>query len=59
MNHWVIRSMKAEYRKKVVQQMIDATDNDNSLPTMSIIEAMKILILTLDVSTTTVQNSFK
>ena len=39
--------------------MIDATDNDNSLPTTSIIEAMKILMLTLDVSTTTVQNSFK
>ena len=45
MNQGVSRFLKAKYRTKVVQQMIDAINNDKPLATISIIETMKMLIL--------------
>ena len=45
MDQGVIRSLKAKYRTEVTEKMIDTIDNDESLPTISIIEAMKLLIL--------------
>ena len=60
MDQGVIRSLKAKYRTKVVQKMIDAIDNDKPLPIISTIVTIKMLILAWDdVSTTTVQNCFK
>ena len=60
MDQGVIRSLKAKYQTKVIQKMIDAIDNDKTLPTISIIEAMQTLILTWnDVSTKAVQNCLR
>ena len=59
MDQGVIRSLKAKYRTEVTEKMIDTIDNDESLPTISIIEAMKLLILAWDdLPTTAVQNCF-
>ena len=60
MDHWFIRSLKAKYGTKVVQMMVNAVNNDKPFSTISIIEAIKMLILTwVDVSTMRVQNCFK
>ena len=56
----VTRSLKSKCRTKVVQKMINAIDNDKSLPTISVTEVMKMFILAWgDVSITTVQRCFK
>ena len=60
MDQRVIRSLKAQYRTKVAQKMIDAINNDKLLETTSINEVMKMLVPAWDdVSTTTVQKCFK
>ena len=45
MDQGVIRSLSAKYRNRVIQKLIDAIDNDKPLPAISILEAMKILVL--------------
>ena len=60
MDQGVIRSLKARYRTKVVQKMIEAIDNKNSLPTISLLDAIKMLVLAwYEVTDKTVQNCFK
>ena len=60
MDQGVIRSLKAKYRTEVAEKMINTIDNDKSLPTTSIIEAMKLFVLAWDgVPTTAVQNGYK
>ena len=60
MDQRVIRSPKVKYWIEVVQMVIDAINNEKPLPSILIIEAMKMLILAWDdVSTKTVQNWFK
>ena len=60
MEQGVIRSLKAKYRTKVVQKMIDAVDSKKPLPQISMLGAMKMLLLAWDeVSSKTVQNCFK
>ena len=56
MDQGAFSSLKAQYRTKVVQKMIDAISSDKPLPIISINEAMKTLLLAWDdVSTTAVQ----
>ena len=60
MDKGVIRSLKAKYRTKMVQKMIDAVDRKKLLPQISMLGAMKMLVLAWDeVSSKTVQNWFK
>ena len=59
MDKW-IRSLKARYRTKVVQITIEAINGNKSLPNISVLDAMKILVLLWDeVTDKTVQNCFK
>lgn len=56
MDQGAFSSLKAQYRTKVVQKMIDVISSDKPLPIISINEAMKTLLLAWDdVSTTAVQ----
>ena len=56
----VIRSLKARYRTKVVQKMIEAIDGNKSLPYVSVLDAMKMLVLSWDeVTDKIVQNCFR
>ena len=48
MGQMVICSLKARYRNKVVQKMIEAIDSKNSLPPISFLDAMKMLVLAWD-----------
>ena len=60
MDQGVIPSLKARYRTKVVQKVIEAIDGDKSLPNISVLDAMKMLVLSWDeVTDKTVQNCFK
>ena len=60
MDQRIIRSPKVKYWIEVVQMVIDAINNEKPLPSVLIIEAMKMLILAWDdVSTKAVQNCFK
>ena len=45
MDQAVICSSKARYRKKEVQEMIEAIDNKNPLPTISLLHTMNMLVL--------------
>ena len=45
MDQGVIRSLKARYRTKVAQKMIKAIDGNKSLPNISVLDAMKMLVL--------------
>ena len=57
MHKGVIRSLKARYRTKVVQKMIDG---NKSLSNISVLDAMKMLVLSWDeVTDKTMQNCFK
>ena len=46
MDQQVICSSKEKYRTKVVQKMIDAIDSNKTLQNVSIIEVMKMPVLT-------------
>lgn len=60
MDQGVIRSLKAKYRVKVIQKMIEAIDKKKELPQISLLDAMKMLVLAWDeVTEKTVQNCFK
>ena len=60
MDQGVIRSLKARYRTKVVQKMIEAIDGNKSLPNISVLDAMKMPVLSWDeVTDNTVENCFK
>ena len=48
MNQGVILSLKARYRTKVVQKMIEAIDGNKSFPNISVLDAMKMLVLSWD-----------
>ena len=48
MDQVVILSLKARYRTKVVQKMIEAIHGKKSLQTMSLLDAMKKLVLAWD-----------
>ena len=60
MDKGVIRSLKARCRNKLVQKMIEAINSKKLLPTISLLDAMKMLVLAWDeVTDKTVQNCFK
>ena len=48
MNQGVIRSLKERYRTKVFQKMIEAVDGNKSLPNISVLDAVKMLVLSWD-----------
>ena len=45
MDQGVIRSLTATYRTKVVQKMVEAIDGNKLLPNISVLDAMKMLVL--------------
>ena len=60
MDQGAICSLKAKYRNKVVQKMIEAIHSKKSLPTISLLGAMKMLVIAWDkVTDRTMQNCFK
>ncbi|XP_065662688.1 tigger transposable element-derived protein 4-like [Hydra vulgaris] len=60
MDQGVIRSLKAHYRHKIVRLCIKAVDNNESMPKISILQAMKDLVSSWNaVSKETVINCFK
>ena len=60
MDQGVIRSLKARYRTKVVKKMIEAIDSNKPLPDISLLDAMKMLVLAWnEVTDTIVQNCFR
>ena len=60
MDQGLICSLKARYRAKVVQKMIEAIDGNKSLSNISVLDSMKMLVLSRDEATDkTVQNCFK
>lgn len=60
MDQGVIRSLKAKYRVKVIQKMIEAIDKKKELTQISLLGAMKMLVLAWDeVTEKPVQNCFK
>jgi len=60
MDQGVIRSLQARYRTKVVQKMIEAIEGNKSLPDVSVLDAMKMLVLAWDeVTNKIVQNCFR
>ncbi|XP_065645821.1 tigger transposable element-derived protein 4-like [Hydra vulgaris] len=60
MDQGVIRSLKAHYRHKIVRLCIKAVDNNEPMPKISILQAMKDLISSWNaVSKETVINCFK
>ena len=60
MDHGVIRSTKAYYRRMVVQKYIDAIDRKKSIPKLTVLDAMDQLVTAWDrVSTETIKNYFK
>ena len=59
-DHGVIRSLKAHYRKKVVPLCIKAVESNKPLPKISILQAMKHLVSSWNaVSKETIVNCFK
>ncbi|XP_065650656.1 tigger transposable element-derived protein 4-like [Hydra vulgaris] len=60
MDQGVIRSLKAHYRHKIVRLCIKAVDNNEPMPKISILQAMKDLVSSWNaVSKETVINCFK
>ena len=60
MDQGVIRSLKAKYRTRVIKKIIGAIDQGKQTNPISILEAMKILVLSWgDVTSTTIVNCFK
>ena len=57
MDQGVIYFLKARYRTKVVQKLVEAIDGNKTLPNISVLDAMKMLILSWDeVTDKTVRN---
>ena len=60
MDQCVIRSLKAHYRGRVVRKFIRALDKGQSLPKISLLQAMKLLVASWEaVPVETVVNCFK
>ena len=60
MDQGVIRSLKAHYRGRVVRRLCRALDKTKTLPEISILQAMKILVPSWEaVSTQTIVNCFR
>ena len=60
MDQGVIPSLKERYRSKVVQKLIEAISRKKSLATISLLDAMKMLVLAWDeVTNKTMLNFFK
>ena len=59
MDEGVIRSLKCKYRTNLINKVINAIDNRKQMPSISILEAMKILAYSWkEVSETTIINCF-
>ena len=59
MDQGVIRSLKCKYRTNFINKVISAIDNGKQMPSISILEAMKILVYSWnEVSETTIINCF-
>ena len=57
MDHSVIRSLKSHYRGRVVRRLCRALDKTKTLPKISILQAMKILVSSCEaVSAQTIVN---
>ena len=57
MDQGVIYFLKARYRTKVVQKLVEAIDGNKTLSNISVLDAMKMLILSWDeVTDKTVRN---
>ena len=60
MDQGVIRSLKAKYRRKIIQRLIRAVDMEKTFPETSILVAMQLLQSAWsEVSETTIQNCFR
>ena len=60
MDQGVIRSTKAYYRRMVVQKYIDAINRKKSIPKLTVLDAMDLLVTAWDrVSTETIKNCCK
>lgn len=60
MDQGVIRSLKAKYRKKIIQRFIRAVDTKKALPKTSILNAMQLLTSAWnEVTEVTIKNCFK
>ena len=60
MDQGVIQSLKAKYHTRVIKKIIAAIDQGKQATPISILEAMKILVLSWgDVTSTTIVNCFK
>ena len=59
MDQGVIRSLKAKYRSRMIQQIIKAVDANKSIPKVNVLDAMKMLIICWeDVTEETVKRCF-
>ena len=45
MDQGVIRSLKAKYRSRMIQQIIKAIDAKKSIPKVNVLDAMKMLTI--------------
>ena len=60
MNHGVIRSLKAKYRKKTAQKIIRSLEKNNLLPEVLILKPLQMLASSWNpVSTETIVNCFR
>ena len=60
MDQVVIRSLKCKYRTRIIKTIINAIDNGKQMPSISILEAMKMLVHSWsEVSESTIINCFR
>ena len=60
MNQGVIRSLKAKYRKKIIQRLIRSVNMKKTFPKTSILDAMQLLkCVSSEVSEATIKNCFR
>ena len=58
MDQCIIRSLKARYRLRMIQQIIKAIDAQNPIPKISILDIMKMLtICSQNITKETIQKS--
>ena len=60
MDQGVIQSLKRKYRTRIIKTIINAIDNEKQMPSISILEAMKMLAHSWsEVSESTIINCFR
>ena len=60
MNQGIIRSLKCNYHARIIERIINAIDNGKQMPSISILEAMKMLAHSWsEVSESTIINCFR